>query len=533
MFYVILHIYHFTCDKLHFHFLECCSVASTDVTDLSSSITTSSTSSIFCSSAIGDGAHSSRETEQDELIGRLEGLAVSSEAVGGDSGRGARGVIFGDCVGGGVGSISAGSISSTLGDGAHSSRETGQDELIGGLEGLAVSSGAVGGDSGGEDGSSFSGMREVVARKRRTLVGVERKAVGDDEVVFCQAVYNTETKEVLCIKDVDEENVIRVCGLDETSGVVEIKRTMDWTVLRGDEDKLWMMAMDGNNELYGCMERKSDGVERVEILDQNTLEKKEQLDTDGIDNGINISWMVGASGHSVVVAVLDARESDWKWTSVTVFKNQQRQHTVSLNIALDGGWNISSCVLANETTLLLSCGNNTNRVAVISLPPPPPSDTSKKTRTDTTIATTSTALTLRPLSVIYIVLSEVKQVYALVWMPSAGVHSQSQLLTGHLWVTDYHNNQEGKEQEVVIASNGDIILILNTNTFRVYELDIKKDVSQPEQPEEITLHSMTDIAPSMNAGVFCKIDETTIFGDCAETGYCKPCLFSLEYQPPQ
>ena len=468
--------------QITFSFLECCSVATTDFTDLSSSTTTSSTPSIFCSSTIGDGAHSSRETEQDELIG--------------------------------------------------------------GLEALAVSSGAVGGDSGGEDVSSVSGKRQVVARKRRTLVGVEMKAVGYDEVMFLQAVYNTVTKEVLCLRDVDEdndkENAIRVCRFDESSGVVELKRTMDWTALRGDEDKLVMMAMDGNNVLYGIIERKSDGVERVEILDQNTLEKKGLLDTDGLDNGGSIAWIVGASGHSVVVAVSQSPMSDSKWTSVTVFNNQQRQLTVSLDIALDGYWNRSSCVLANETTLLLSCGNNTNRVAVISLPPPLPSDTAKKTRTDETRATTSTSLTLKPLSVIYLVLSEVKEVYSLVWMPSDEDYSQSQLLTGHLWVTDYYNNQENFLLYNVYTYTSDFrtftarlaIPEMNTNTFRVFEVDIKKVVSQSEQPEEITLYSMTDIdtVPLKNTGVFCCIDKTTIFGDCEETGEDKPCLFRLEYQ---
>ena len=116
------------------------------------------------------------------------------------------GVIFGDCVGGGGGSISAGSSSSTIGDDAHSSNESEQDALIGGREEIGVSSGAV----GGESVSSVSGKKEVVARKRRTLVGVQKKAVGDDVVPCLQAVCNTETKEVVCLRWTDYEILIRV-----------------------------------------------------------------------------------------------------------------------------------------------------------------------------------------------------------------------------------------------------------------------------------------------------------------------------------
>ena len=431
------------------------------------------------------------------------------------------GVIFGDCVGGGGGSISAGSSSSTIGDDAHSSNESEQDALTGGMEGIGVSSGAV----GGESVSSVSGKKEVVARKRRTLVGVQKKAVGDDVVPCLQAVYNTETKEVVCLRWTDYEILIRVCGSDESSGLVKQKRTMDWTALRGNGDELCMIAMDSNNVLYGRIVRNSDGVERVEILDQNTLKKKGLLDTDGIENGRSTSWMVSASGHTVVVAVIDRSTPDWKWTSATVFINKQRQRTVSLDIAADGALPTSSCILANETTLLLYCGHNTNRVAVVSLPPTPtPSDTAsgsksktttkaalvKTHRTDKSTPTTSTTSTLKPISVIYIILSEVEDVFSLVWMPSDGVHSQAQLLTGHLWVADIDNG-----------------------TSRVYELDIKKDVSQSEPQEEITLYSKTNIAPLEYTILLCNLDQTTIFGENCETGELKPCLFHLDYQLAQ
>ena len=54
---------------------------------------------------------------------------------------------------------------------------------------------------------------------------------------------------------------------------------------------------------------------------------------------------------------------------MTVFSNQQRQHTVSLDIAFDGLVSYTSSILANETSLLVYCDNSTNRVAVFSLPP--------------------------------------------------------------------------------------------------------------------------------------------------------------------
>ena len=84
---------------------------------------------------------------------------------------------FGDSVGSKSGKISEGSSSSTIGDDAQSSSVPQEQSLIGGLETLVVSRGAVGGESGREDVPSVEGKREIVVRKKRTFVGVERKTM--------------------------------------------------------------------------------------------------------------------------------------------------------------------------------------------------------------------------------------------------------------------------------------------------------------------------------------------------------------------
>ena len=416
------------------------------------------------------------------------------------------------------GRISRGSSSSTIGDDAHSSKET--EGQICGLEGTVVSRGAVGGESGREDVSFVGGKREVVVRKKRTLVGVERKAMRNLDFLLLHAVYNTETKEVLCCLklefSVNAIGAIAVYGSNESSGLFELKRTVNWYELRGEEDQLWSIAIDSNYVLYGGIRRKSDSVSRVEILDQNTLEKKGQLDTDGIENGRGTLWLVAASGQTVVVTVIDHRKSDSKWTSVTVFKNQQRQHTVSFDIAIDGDVPYISCILANQTSLLLNCGSNTNRVAVVSLPLLSSDSTGgsksqtkakpsspKTSRADETKARTSTTSALKPQSVICIILSELKDAYSIVWMPSDRIHSSAHLLTGHLWAADGHSR-----------------------TSRVYELDIKNNLSQSESENEITLHSMSNIAPLEETEVLCRIDDATILA----TDRYKPFLLHLNYQ---
>ena len=201
---------------------------------------------------------------------------------------------------------------------------------------------------------------------------------------------------------------------------------------------------------------------------------------------------------------------------MTVFKNHQRQHTVSLDIAVDGGLPYASCILANETSLLLYCGNNTNRVAVVSLPllssdskggsksQTKAKPSSRKTsRADKTKARTSIKLTVKPQSVIYINLPEVWWVSSLVRMPSDRIHSPAHLLTGHLWVTEWHSI-----------------------TSLVYELDIKNNLSQSETENEITLHSMSNILPLEETEVLCRIDDAKFLAEYRN----KPFLLHLNYQ---
>ena len=82
-------------------------------------------------------------------------------------------------------------------------------------------------------------------------------------------MYNTQTKAVICLRLIpDSECVVRVYVSNESNGLFELKRTMTWTAVKGEEDQLWSIEIDSNNVMYGWIVRKSDLVNRVEILDK-------------------------------------------------------------------------------------------------------------------------------------------------------------------------------------------------------------------------------------------------------------------------
>ena len=56
-------------------------------------------------------------------------------------------------------------------------------------------------------------------------------------------------------------------GSDESSSVVKLKRTVDWTALSGNGGELVMIAIDSNNMLYRLILRRFDGVQSMEIKD--------------------------------------------------------------------------------------------------------------------------------------------------------------------------------------------------------------------------------------------------------------------------
>ena len=99
---------------------------------------------------------------------------------------------------------------------------------------------------------------------------------------------------------------------------------------------------------------------------------EEKLDTSGILNGKGTLWTMLGYDDTIAVLVSDFRKGAAKWACVTVYSNQERQHTVPIDIITEDTVCFQSYVMVNETTLLLSCGNNNNRVAVVSLPTPKP-----------------------------------------------------------------------------------------------------------------------------------------------------------------
>ena len=169
-------------------------------------------------------------------------------------------------------------------------------------------------------------------KKKPELVRVTQRLLKDCTEIFPVVVYNSSTKEKFSMAR-ENRDVIVFC-INDTSREIEVKRKMNWQSLRGteggDKHDLNAMEMDGRNTLYGVIQQRSDYMQRLEVLDQNNIAKIGQLDTCGIENGRGFIWIIGAFEDTVALAVNGLRPSGW--ISVTVFKNQRRQNTVSLNI---------------------------------------------------------------------------------------------------------------------------------------------------------------------------------------------------------
>ena len=85
---------------------------------------------------------------------------------------------------------------------------------------------------------------------------------------------------------------------------------------------------------------------------------EEKLDTSGILNGKGTLWTMLGYDDTIAVLVSDFRKGAAKWACVTVYSNQERQHTVPIDILIEEYPYFKSNVLVNENTLLLSCGWN-------------------------------------------------------------------------------------------------------------------------------------------------------------------------------
>ena len=298
-------------------------------------------------------------------------------------------------------------------------------------------------------------------------------------------------------------NVIRVIGVNDAKDKLELKKTMEWEEVRGSADLLEDICMEEvSNTMYGVVEQDEGYLKRVEELNQCSLKKKEssntELDTRGLLNGTSVHWRLVSKRDTIALAVADGRGGYITWDSVAIYRNRvRRDQTLShLDIKVDGGVFWSGCLLVNETTLFLSCGDSSNKVAVVSLPPQ-----SRHNQTSSSSSSPSSSAN-STVNVKYVILTGVDGVFSLVWTPSGQPHE------GYLWVGDILNNNTG-----------------------VYRVDLEKDLKNVEAGHETQLQQVHNILPPKNniLPVF-PTDDSTIFaisGDYSFEG--RPVLLILDF----
>ena len=345
----------------------------------------------------------------------------------------------------------------------------------------AIGTSATGGLHRSTDRSE---TREEV--KESVLVGVREVAKADDVIDYCRRlVYNSETRELLCLNsNIFYETEIRVFGV--TGGEndqLELKRQMGWRSLRGIESELDDICIDEtSNTLYGVVIERKGIVNRVEKLDQMSLKKEAVLDTQNVPNGVAVYWFLASKSGTMAIAVKDKN----KWHSVIIYKNSLRLYTVPLNINLDGDvFRTGSVVVINEARLILSCGNSTYKIAVVSLESK--AQQQNYTQASSLVAKSSTTADMK---VIYLTTPGIDWILALMWTPLR--HP----LQGFLWVGD----EKGKPS-------------------RIYKVDIERDSMKVEHELEFTLRHVEGVSPLQNIHAFGQIDHTTVFALKGKNNY--------------
>ena len=311
-------------------------------------------------------------------------------------------------------------------------------------------------------------------------------------------MYNTTTKEVI-YQWVLNLTLLRLNG---PNGKFELSKKMKLNIC------LWDITLDSNNSLYGVIWKTEPGLMRLAVLDikknNELIEERELLDTEGLPNGKHVQWILCAVGETVAVEVLDCKEDDYRYNSVTLYRSHIRQQTVQLNFQCKPYCRTFRTVLVNENTLLLVCEDRT--IVVVSLP-------SQQTTTATTSAHTSkltsnTSQKLQPKSIKYIRLSGTENIRSLVWIPS-GESVQSDAAEGYLFVSNYE-----------IFSY-------------VYKLNFEKDMmAEVAEGEERTIAPMEGIGRLDDTYIWCSIDSSTLFATTTCWTAGKPMLLNLEYQTP-
>ena len=336
--------------------------------------------------------------------------------------------------------------------------------------------------------------------RMRELIGVEKIADASGTVIDAlRVVYNSDTEEIITYF----QQSFRVFHHNENNNQIELKREMEWKQMRDDTISVYDFATDIDNNLYMSYIT-SDWKRSVVIVNQNNLNMIKELDTTQLLNGdSSVDWLLCAYEKILIVAVFDRRtEKQKKWCSMTVYFDQVRQYTVPLDIKTDGWIWENSNLFVNDTTLILNCGLDSNKLAVISLPSPHQEDMKTNTSSNTTTRE------IQPRSIKYVRLSGLSGFFSLVWIPSS-VFGSSNCLDGYLFATDFSRNA----------------------TF--FRIDFEKELDQLENEGETELKKMEEIPPLKNTTVFYRIDNSSVFAlsETIRLFEGNPSILKLEFEP--
>ena len=325
-----------------------------------------------------------------------------------------------------------------------------------------------------------------------------------DHSFFClKAAYVSNTRELFALIAFDDEKFgITVFGVSgDQNDQLEVKRTMNWDdELRGEENELYDICLDTtSNSLYGVVLQEG-FVNRVKELDKLTLKKNSELDTEGLLNGKDTLWLLTSKSGTMALTILDKRYKDnHKWHSVTMYKSRTRLYTVPLDMKTDVDelpW--FGCELITETTLLLTCGGQDNKVALVSLP------AQQQHHTHASASSSSSSSTEPPI-INYLIATGVKKSRFLFWIPSE--HPRN----GYLFM-----GNEGPE-------NDDI---------KIFEVDLEKDLANAKHgQQQLTLRVAENVSAPKSILPLCQIDHSTVFAVKTEEVGNKfnPLLLKLDF----
>ena len=351
--------------------------------------------------------------------------------------------------------------------------------------------------TGRSDGVSAGKKIVIEDKKKKVLTGVKETWKGDDIVDCRKAVFKAESRELMCYRF---PNTITVLRLNDKNEKLEVKRTMEWRELREKGNSLFNITVNDGSIMYGLI-REDGGTyfNKVEELDQFSLKKKSELDTQGLLNGSGVLWQLTSFHDTLALLVYDFRnKDDRKWHSVTVYKNKKRMETISLEISLNGGVYWNCFTLVNESTLLLRCG--LNKIAVVKLP----SQSHCHSIAASSSSSLSSSTTLKPQSIKYVIAAGVREICLLVWMP---IDSQ---LGGYICVGE----SEGAKFS------------------RIYKINLGTDLAKVDEGKETKMEEVETVSPLEKMTVMCLVDDYTVFATRGEKWFKgQPVVFNFDFQP--